>query len=195
MIITMKRTLSLEIIQEKVKNCEKCDLCTSRKNAVPGKGNHNADIVFIGEAPGKNEDECGEPFIGTAGKKLNNALKNAGLERSDVYITNIVKCRPPKNRIPNDVEKMMCSDYLENELSIIKPKIICLLGNTSYHSILGGNEISKNHGKFVSKDDYLYFISFHPAAIIYNQKLEKVFKNDIKKLVDELKKLKTKSGD
>jgi len=90
---------------------------------------------------------------------------------------------------------MMCSDYLKNELSIIKPKIICLLGNTSYHSILGGNEISKNHGKFVSKDDYLYFISFHPAAIIYNQKLKKVFKNDMKKLVDELKKLKTKSGD
>ena len=144
----MKGTLSLKIIQEKVKNCKKCDLCTSRKNAVPGKGNHNADIVFIGEAPGKNEDECGEPFIGTAGKKLNVALKNAGLERSDVYIT-----------------------------------------------ILGGNEISKIHGKFVSKDDYLYFISFHPAAIIYNQKLKKVFKNDMKKLVDELKKLKTKSGD
>jgi len=80
----MKETLSLKIIQEKVKNCKKCDLCISRKNAVPGKGNHNADIVFVGEAPGKNEDECGEPFIGTAGKKLNDALKNAGFERSDV---------------------------------------------------------------------------------------------------------------
>jgi len=165
-------------------------LCTSRKNAVPGKGNHNADIVFIGEAPGKNEDECGEPFIGTAGKKLNNALKNAGLERSDVYITNIVKCRPPKNRIPNDVEKMMCSDYLENELSIIKPKIICLLGNTAFYSILGGKEISKNHGKFISKDNRMYFVTFHPAATIYNQKLVNVFKNDIKKLVIELQKIK-----
>ena len=195
MIITVKRTLSLEIIQEKVKNCKKCDLCTSRKNAVPGKGDHNADIVFVGEAPGKNEDEYGEPFIGTAGKKLNDALENAGLERSNVYITNIVKCRPPKNRIPTDIEKIMCSNYLKNELAIIKPKIICLLGNTSYHSILGGNEISKNHGKFVFKDDYLYFISFHPAATIYNQKLEKVFKDDIKKLVDELKKLKMESGD
>jgi DNA polymerase len=90
---------------------------------------------------------------------------------------------------------MMCSDYLKNELATIKPKIICLLGNTSYHSILGGNEISKNHGKFVSKDNYLYFISFHPAATIYNQKLGKVFKDDIKKLADKLKKLKTKSGD
>ena len=179
----MEKTLSLTAIQKKVKNCKKCDLCTGRKNAVPGKGNHNADIVFIGEAPGKNEDEYGEPFIGTAGKKLNNALKNAGLERSNVYITNIVKCRPPKNRTPNDIEKMMCSNYLEDELRIIKPKIICLLGNTSYHSILGGNEISKNHGKFVSKDNYLYFISFHPAAIIYNQKLEKVFLIDLLPLV------------
>jgi len=191
----MKETSSLEIIQEKVKNCKKCNLCINRKNAVPGKGNHNADIVFIGEAPGKNEDARGEPFIGTAGKRLNDALENAGLERSNVYITNIVKCRPPKNRIPTDIERMMCSNYLEDELAIIKPKIICLLGNTSYHSILGGYEISKNHGKFVFKNDHLYFISFHPAATIYNQKLEKVFKNDIKKLVDELKKLKTKSGD
>ena len=195
MIIDVKGTLSLKIIQEKVKNCKKCDLCTSRKNAVPGKGNHNADIVFIGEAPGKNEDECGEPFIGTAGKKLNSALKNAGLERSDVYITNIVKCRPPKNRIPNDVEKMMCSNYLEDELTIINPKIICLLGNTSYYSILGGKEISKNHGKFVRKNNHLYFITFHPAAIIYNQKLDKVFKNDIKKLVKKLRELKIKSAD
>ena len=189
----MKETLSLKIIQEKVKTCKKCDLCITRKNAVPGKGNQNADVIFIGEAPGKNEDLYGEPFIGTAGKRLDDALKNAGLTRNSVYITNIVKCRPPKNRIPNDIEKVMCSNYLENELAIIKPKIICLLGNTSYHSILGGNEISKNHGKFVSNDNYLYFISFHPAAIIYNQKLEKVFKNDIKKLAGKLKKI--KSGD
>jgi len=191
----MKATLSLKIIQEKVKTCKKCDLCDTRKNAVPGKGNQNADIIFIGEAPGKNEDLYGEPFIGTAGKKLDDALKNAGLTRNSVYITNIVKCRPPKNRIPNDVEKSMCNEYLKGEIAIINPKIICLLGNTPYYSILGGNEISKNHGKFVSKDDYLYLISFHPAAIIYNQKLKKVFKNDMKKLVDELKKLKTKSGD
>ena len=115
--------------------------------------------------------------------------------RSNVYITNIVKCRPPKNRIPNDVEKTTCSDYLNNEIKIINPKIICLLGNTTYNSILGGKEISKNHGKFVHKDNQLYFITFHPAAIIYNQKLDKVFKNDIKKLVKELEKLKIKPTD
>ena len=97
----MEETLSLKIIQENVKNCRKCDLCKTRINAVPGKGNQNADVVFIGEAPGKNEDLRGEPFIGTAGKRLNDALENAGLTRNNVYITNIVKCRPPNNRIPN----------------------------------------------------------------------------------------------
>ena len=186
----MKGTLSLEIIQEKVKVCKKCDLCNTRKNAVPGKGNQKADVVFIGEAPGKNEDLHGEPFIGTAGKKLNDALENAGLPRNNVYITNIVKCRPPNNRIPNDIEKSMCSNYLENELTIINPKIICLLGNTSFYSILGGKEISKNHGKFISRNDRMYFVTFHPAAIIYNQKLEKIFKSDIKKLVSKLQKIK-----
>ena len=191
----MKGTFSLKMIQEKVKICQKCDLCITRKNAVPGKGNQNADVVFIGEAPGKSEDLNGEPFIGTAGKKLNDALENVGLTRNSVYITNIVKCRPPKNRIPTEIEKTLCSNYLEDELAIINPKIICLLGNTPFYSILGGKEISKNHGKFVFKDNRKYFITFHPAATIYNQKLGEVFKNDIKKLMKELQKLNTKSAD
>ena len=184
---------SLEIIHERVKICNKCDLCDTRKNAVPGKGNENADVVFIGEAPGKNEDLYGEPFIGTAGKRLDDALENAGLTRSSVYITNIVKCRPPNNRIPNDAERSMCSDYLEEELRIINPKIICLLGNTPFYSILGGKEISKNHGQVVCKNNHVYFITFHPAATIYNQKLLSVFKNDIKKLVNELQKIKNQN--
>ena len=191
----MKTTSSLTTIQKKIRLCQKCDLCITRKNAVPGKGNHNADVVFIGEAPGKNEDLYGEPFIGNAGKKLNDALENAGLTRSSVYITNIIKCRPPKNRIPNDVEKSMCNEYLKDEIAIINPKIICLLGNTPFYSILGGKEISKNHGKFISKDNRMYFVTFHPAATIYNQKLVNVFKNDISKLVKKLQKLKTKSAD
>ena len=186
----MKGTFSLKTIQEKVKICQKCGLCITRKNAVPGKGNQNADVVFIGEAPGKNEDLHGEPFIGTAGKRLDDALEDAGLKRYNVYITNIVKCRPPNNRVPNDTEKSMCSNYLEDEIKIINPKIICLLGNTPFYSILGGKEISKNHGKFISKDDRMYFITFHPAATIYNQKLVEIFKNDIKKLVNELQKIK-----
>ena len=187
----MIKYASLKEIQQNVIVCKKCDLCNDRKNAVPGKGNQNADIIFIGEAPGKNEDLHGEPFIGAAGKKLDQALENCGLSKNEIYITNIVKCRPPKNRIPNDNEKIMCSDYLENEISIINPKIICLMGNTAYHSILQGKEISKNHGKLLYKKDRVYFITFHPAAIIYNQKLEEIFNDDIKKLVNEVKKLKS----
>ena len=186
----MREPLSLKTIQRYVKTCKKCELCNTRNNAVPGIGNENADIVFIGEAPGKNEDLHGEPFIGTAGKILDNALENAGLTRRSVYITNIVKCRPPDNRVPNDTERSMCSNYLEEELRIINPKIICLLGNTPFYSILGGNEITKNHGKTITKGSRLYFITFHPAATIYNQKLGDVFKNDIKKLVNELQKIK-----
>ncbi len=118
----MKEPSSLEIIQQDIKICKKCELCNTRNNAVPGIGDKNADVVFIGEAPGKNEDIHGEPFIGTAGKILDNALENAGLTRNNVYITNIVKCRPPNNRVPNDIEKSMCNDYLEEELEIINPK-------------------------------------------------------------------------
>ena len=191
----MKKKPALELIQQNVKTCKKCNLCSTRKNAVPGEGNVNADIVFIGEAPGKNEDLHGRPFVGAAGKKLDDALENSGLARNDVYITNIVKCKPPKNRIPNYEEKTMCSNYLEHELSIINPKIICLLGNTAFNTILEGNEISKNHGKLIYKEKRTYFVTFHPAAIIYNQKLEKVFKNDIKKLMKKLQKLKTESAD
>ena len=189
----MKEPSSLEIIQQDIKICKKCELCNTRNNAVPGIGDKNADVVFIGEAPGKNEDIHGEPFIGTAGKILDNALENAGLTRNNVYITNIVKCRPPNNRVPNDIEKSMCNNYLEEELEIINPKIICLLGNTSFYSILGGKEISKNHGQIVYKNNRVYFITFHPAATIYNQKLLDVFKNDIKKLVNELQKIKNKN--
>jgi len=189
----MKESSSLEIIQQDIKTCKKCELCNTRNNAVPGIGDENADVVFIGEAPGKNEDLHGEPFIGTAGKRLDDALENAGLARSSVYITNIVKCRPPNNRVPNDTEKSMCNNYLEEELRIINPKIICLLGNTSFYSILGGKEISKNHGQIIYKNNRVYFISFHPAATIYNQKLLDVFKNDIKKLVNELQKIKNKN--
>jgi DNA polymerase len=186
----MKEVLSLDIVQKNVRTCKKCNLCNTRTNAVPGIGNQRADVVFIGEAPGKNEDLHGEPFIGTAGKILDNALENAGLIRDDVYITNIVKCRPPNNRIPTDTEKSMCSNYLECELTIINPKIICLLGNTPFYSILGGKEISKNHGKFISKNNRMYFVTFHPAATIYNQKLKKIFENDIKNMMNELQKMK-----
>ena len=159
-------------------------------NSVPGKGNFHSDVIFVGEAPGKNEDMNGEPFIGIAGKKLSIALEEAGISREKVYITNIVKCRPPKNRIPTTIERDTCKEYLKQEISTIKPKIICILGNTAFNSLLGGSEITKFRGKLVLKDNQLYFLTVHPAATIYNQELIDVLKRDIVKLFDLITELK-----
>ena len=180
----------LEIVKQNVIKCTKCDLCKTRTNAVPGKGNFQSNVIFVGEAPGKNEDENGEPFIGIAGKKLTIALEEAGISRDEVYITNIVKCRPPNNRVPSNIEKNTCQEYLNEEISIIKPKIICILGNTAFNSILGGSEITKFRGKVARKNNLLYFITIHPAATIYNQKLVDVLKEDIIKLFSLIKELK-----
>ena len=180
----------IEQIKQEVIKCTKCELSETRTNSVPGKGNFKSDVIFVGEAPGKNEDEKGEPFIGIAGKKLSSALENAGVSRDDIYITNIVKCRPPSNRVPKTNERETCQEYLKQEISIIKPKIICVLGNTVFNSILGGSEIMKYRGKVAQKDKQLYFISLHPAATIYNQKLVDVFKKDIKKLFKITRELK-----
>jgi len=180
----------LETVKQNVIKCTKCDLCKTRTNAVPGKGNFQSDVIFVGEAPGKNEDQNGEPFIGVAGKKLSVALDEAGVSRDDVYITNIVKCRPPNNRVPTTNERDTCKEYLKQEIAIIKPKLICILGNTAFNSILGGSEITKFRGKIVRKDNLLYFLTIHPAATIYNQKLIDVLKNDIVKLFDLIRDLK-----
>ncbi len=180
----------LETIKQNVIKCTKCDLCKTRTNAVPGKGNFQSDVIFVGEAPGRNEDRNGEPFIGVAGKKLSIALDEAGISRDDVYITNIVKCRPPNNRVPKTSERETCQEYLKQEISIIKPEIICILGNTAFNSILGGSEITKFRGKVVRKDNLLYFLTIHPAATIYNQKLIDVLKSDIAKLFELIRELK-----
>ena len=183
-------TQKLETVKQNVIKCTKCDLCKTRTNAVPGKGNFQSDVIFVGEAPGKNEDQNGEPFIGVAGKKLSAALDEAGISRDDIYITNIVKCRPPNNRVPTTNERDTCKEYLKQEIAIIKPKLICILGNTAFNSILGGSEITKYRGKVVRKDNLLYFLTIHPAATIYNQKLIDVLKNDIVKLFDLIRDLK-----
>ena len=180
----------LEIIKQNVIECTKCDLSKTRTNSVPGKGNFHSNVIFVGEAPGKNEDKNGEPFIGIAGKKISIALEGAGISREEVYITNIVKCRPPKNRVPTTIERETCQEYLKQEIAIIKPKIICILGNTAFNSLLGGSEITKFRGKLVRKENQLYFLTVHPAATIYNQKLIPVLKKDMVKLFNLITELK-----
>ena len=172
----------LDSIAKNVRECQKCELCETRIKAVPGKGNFDADVIFVGEAPGRNEDIHGEPFVGAAGKRLDMILEDTGIDRKDVYITNIVKCRPPKNRVPSKKEEESCNDFIKQEIEIINPKIICVMGNTAYGTLLDGKEITKNHGKIVEKDGRKFFVTFHPAATIYNQKLVEELKEDFRKL-------------
>lgn len=180
----------VEAIRQQVIKCTKCELSKTRTNSVPGKGNFQSDVVFVGEAPGRNEDEKGEPFVGIAGQRLSSALESAGVSRESIYITNVVKCRPPNNRVPTISERDTCHEYLQKEIAIIKPKIICILGNTAFNSILGGSEITKYRGKIVKKDEQYYFLTVHPAATIYNQELITILKEDIIKLFNLIRELK-----
>lgn len=182
--------MNIQQVIDQVTSCTKCELCKTRTNAVPGKGNFKSDVIFIGEAPGRNEDRNGEPFVGAAGKKLTSALESAGITRESVYITNVVKCRPPNNRVPTKSEKEACQKYLEQEIALIKPQIICVMGNTAYGSILQGTDITKNRGKVIKKGPLLYYLTIHPAATIYNQQLIDVLKLDIKKLFKLITELK-----
>jgi DNA polymerase len=169
-------------IRSRITNCELCKLCLNRTNAVPGAGNINSDIIFVGEAPGRDEDKIGLPFVGMAGRILNEALRAAGIERDEIYITNSVKCRPPNNRIPEYEEISKCKIYLDDEIRLIVPKIICILGATAMQTILNIKGIHSNRGKTIIKNNNRYFITYHPAATIYNNKLKEVFFRDITKL-------------
>ncbi len=170
---------TLEDIAKKVRSCTKCPLCKTRKMSVPGDGSAHARIMFIGEAPGRSEDLRGRPFAGSAGKKLDDALKFAGLLRDSVYITNVVKCRPPKNRVPKDDERAACAAYLKEEIAALKPDTVCVMGNTALQSVLGKNGITENRGKITIQDGVRYYPTVHPAAVIYNRKLWPVLKKDI----------------
>lgn len=180
---------STDKIKAEVIRCKLCNLCRNRTNAVPGEGNSKASIMFVGEAPGRNEDEKGRPFVGLAGKILDETLEKVGLVRSRIFVTNIVKCRPPGNRVPTEEERRVCKNYLEREISIVSPKIICILGRTAYQSLLGGGSILGNRGKFIEKDSKLFFPTIHPAAIIYNNKLRYALEKDMQTLVSECRRL------
>jgi len=185
---------SLEKIAADVRGCPLCKLSRSRKNAVPGEGQLSAKIMFIGEAPGRSEDEKGRPFVGAAGRILDELLKKAGIERSEVFITNIVKCRPPNNRVPKEDELTACRPYLDRQIALIKPKVICILGRTAYSSLLGGSSITANRGKILKRAGQKYFLSFQPAAVIYNKGLLSALEADLKKLAVEINKEEEREG-
>lgn len=181
---------TLEEIENEVKNCNKCKLCTGRKNTVFGIGNPNAKIMFIGEGPGVDEDIQGEPFVGKPGKLMNQAFLGVGIKREDVYITNIVKCRTSNNRNPEKDEASVCMNFLRNQVLVIKPKIIVLLGNIALKNILGEEfGITKSRGKWIEKKGILYMPTYHPAALLRNESLKIDFWRDLKLVLEKSEKI------
>jgi len=176
---------------ECIKNCKKCNLYKTRILPTIYCGNLKSKIFFIGEAPGKNEDETGVPFCGRAGKILDELLESVNLKREEMYITNIVKCRPPKNRDPKDSEINKCKNYLEKQIELIKPKVICPLGRFSSKYILKKYigkifEIGEVHGKVFKVNDITIIPMYHPAAAIYDNKKISILKKDFKEIINNL---------
>ena len=171
----------LQKLREKAEICIKCDkLVQNRNNVVFGEGAANAKILLIGEAPGEQEDLTGRPFCGRAGKILDEILEALGIERKNVYITSILKCRPPNNRYPHKDEIKNCKSFLDGQLRLISPKITIIMGNCALESILGKKKISEEHGKIIEKNGVTYLITYHPAAVLYNKKLFQVIQDDLR---------------
>jgi len=172
----------LQQLDEEIRQCERCRLGVLRTQAVPGEGPDHADIMFIGEAPGYHEDQQGRPFVGAAGNYLSELLASIGLSREDVYITNVVKCRPPDNRDPQPDEIEACEGFLERQIELIKPKIIVTLGRFSMRLAFTGTTISRVHGTPKRMGDIVYFPMFHPAAGLHQPRYKSFIEQDIKKL-------------
>jgi len=187
-----------KLLDELKKRIEEADVTPELKKQatqlVFGDGNANAAIVFIGEAPGKNEDEQGKPFVGAAGKFLNEMLEMINLKREDVYITNIVKYRPPNNRDPLPGEKEVWLPYLQEQLDIIRPKLIITLGRHSMDVLLPGLRISQVHGQPKRYKDHVYLPLFHPAAALYNGGMRQTLIDDFALIPVILKKVKDKES-
>lgn len=181
--------MTLEEIANEVRNCRLCNLCKERKHAVPGEGSSNADLLFVGEGPGRSEDEQGRPFVGSAGKVLSKLLDSIGLSREEVFITNVVKCRPPENRKPQVDEVTKCRSYLEKQIETIRPKLICVLGATALEALIGESNLSTQHGKLINRRGLKMFVMYHPASALYNNKMEAVMMEDIRSLLGVLKKM------
>jgi uracil-DNA glycosylase len=185
---------SLSLVADEVRRCTKCPLSLNRTSAVPGEGPPDAAVVIIGEGPGRNEDLQGRPFVGAAGKQLDGLLREAGLVRDDVYITNVVKCRPPENRRPTEAEAEACRPYLERQIALLRPTVVVLLGDSALKRFLPEQTLSGAHGRLVARGGLALFPTYHPAAMIYDRALEKVSREDFKALGKVLEGLGPKSG-
>jgi len=180
----------LNELADQIRVCTLCRLCEGRTNAVPGTGPSTAEIVFIGEGPGKSEDEQGIPFCGASGKFLDELLASINLTRDDVFVTNVVKCRPPANRDPLPDEKQVCSTtYLDRQLAAIRPKLIVTLGRHAMSYFIPDLKISEVHGQPKRYKGQVYLALFHPAVALYNGGMRETLKEDFQNIPRILKKL------
>ena len=170
---------NLTDLYEKIAKCDDCRLCKQRRRAVPGEGREDAEIMFIGEAPGWHEDQQGRPFVGPAGQFLDELLQSISLKRSEVYIANVVKCRPPSNRDPLPDEIGACRKWLDRQMELIKPKMIVTLGRYSMARFFPGATISKVHGTARTSEGVTYFAMYHPAAALHQGSLRGVIMEDM----------------
>lgn len=191
----MRAEQELEKLAKQIVVCTKCELHRSRKNAVPGEGPTHAEIMFIGEGPGARENEQGRPFVGASGKFLDQLLEQAGVTRADVWITNVVKCRPPGNRDPMPDEIETCtSNYLQHQIKIVNPSIIVTLGRHSMGLFFKGAKITEIHGQMRKVDDRFVIPMYHPAAALHQISLKSVIMADFAKLPELLKEARAEVG-
>ena len=179
-----------ESLQSKCKTCDKCELHKTRTNCVFGVGNKNADILFVGEAPGEQEDLSGTPFVGRAGQLLDKFLYAVDIPRDEVYIANILKCRPPKNRDPLPAEEDACIDYLREQVRLIQPKIIVCLGRIAAMRLIKPDfKITKEHGVWVERGNFLITAVYHPALLLRDPRKKSEMLEDMKKIKAKLDEL------
>ena len=179
-----------ELYQE-IARCQQCGIAKFRNKVVPGEGAEDADILFIGEAPGWHEDQQGRPFVGPAGQYLDELLASIGLKREQVYIANVIKCRPAANRDPLPVEINNCRKWLERQIEIISPRMIVTLGRYSMAMFFSGKSISKIHGTSQKRDDIIYYAMYHPAAALHPGNLHQVIEADMLKIPSILEQVKS----
>jgi len=167
-------------LHDVIRKCTLCEIHKTRTNAVPGEGSATAKLFFVGEAPGATEDETGRPFVGRSGKLLTTMIEEIGLSREHVFISSILKCRPPNNRVPTQSEREICRPYIETQIELINPRVIVLLGGTAIASMVGPWKVTESHGTFFEAEGRTYFMTFHPAAALRSTGVKDLMRADFK---------------
>ncbi len=185
-----KQARRLDELAAQIRVCTRCPLWESRNVAVPGDGKYKAKFMIIGEAPGREEDESGKPFVGAAGRFLNHVLEGTGIDRTDFFITNTVKCRPPRNRTPRTLEVNTCtSNYLFEQMVLIRPRLVMLLGTVAAKRMLGVKSVNEARGRVIERDGRRFLVGYHPAVRFYREDLGEKVREDFALLKREIKKL------